>query len=178
MPYYVEPFTFVFTSSLIEVDNGVADVDCFALYDAIKLAQASEEGIIYARIGKGSGLDILGPGVQVGLTVELLGTWQLRFPAGNYVARVAGGNLVGGPAGDPIAYSAGVQTLLLQSANSTVVTTGSGLSTEQASQLSELHKLSGLDPAAPLAVTQTQRTAGNISQSISETSGTVTVTRQ
>ena len=122
MPYYVAPFTFNFSTSLVAVDTGVTDVDCSTLYDAIKLAQASEEGIIYDRIGKGSGLDTLGPGVQVGITVELLGSWQLSFTAGNYVARVAGGNLIGGPSGDPIAYSAGVQALLIQSANSTVVT--------------------------------------------------------
>lgn len=122
MPYYVEPFTFEFASATIVVDDGVTDVDCFVLYDACKLAQSSEEGIIYERIAKGSGLDSLGPGVQVGLTVELLGTWQLYFEPGNYVARVAGGNLIGGPSGDPIAYSPGVQALLIQSAASTVVT--------------------------------------------------------
>lgn len=127
MAYYIAPFTFDFSSNLIEIDAGVVDVDCSTLYDAIKLAQASEEGILYDRIGKGSGLDQLGPGVQVGITVELLGSWQLKFPAGNYVARIAGGNLIGGPSGDPIAYSAGVQALLIQSANSTVVSTsGSG----------------------------------------------------
>jgi hypothetical protein len=101
-------------------------VDCATLYTAIKAAQASVEGIIYDRIGRGSGLNILGPGVQVGLTVEVLGDWQLRFPAGNYVARIAGGNFIGGPGGDPIAYTAGVQTLLIQSAASTVVTEGGG----------------------------------------------------
>ena len=126
MPYYAAPFTFNFTTSLVAIDNGVTDVDCSALYDACKLAQASEEGIIYDRIAKGSGLDALGPGVQVGITVELLGSWQLSFTAGNYVARVAGGNLIGGPGDDPIAYSAGVQALLIQSANATVVTTGGG----------------------------------------------------
>jgi len=126
MPYYSAPFTFNFNTNSIAVDSGVTDVDCIALYTAIKLAQASEEGIIYDRIGKGSGLSVLGPDVQVGLTVELLGSWQLQFPAGNYIARVAGGNLIGGPGGDPIAYSAGVQTLLIQSAASTVVTTGEG----------------------------------------------------
>jgi hypothetical protein len=122
MPYYSAPFTFNFTTSLIDVDIGVTDVDCIDLYTAIKLAQASEEGIIYDRIGQGSGLNTLGAGVQVGLTVELLGSWQLQFPAGSYIARVAGGNLIGGPGDDPIAYSAGVQTLLIQSAASTVVT--------------------------------------------------------
>lgn len=131
MSYYVAPFTFQFGTTLIEVDSGVTDVDCSALYDAIKLAQASEEGIIYDRIGSGTGLNTLGPGVQTGLTVELLGNWQLKFPAGNYIARVAGGNLIGGPSDDPIAYSAGVQALLIQSANSTVVATGGSALTTQ-----------------------------------------------
>ena len=131
MPYYIAPFTFDFGTSRIDLDAGVDDVDCIVLYSAIKLAQASEPGIIYDRIGKGSGLSTLGPGVQVGLTVELLGAWQLRFSAGNYVARVAGGNLIGGPGGDPIAYSAGVQTLLIQSAASTVVTEGGSVPTAE-----------------------------------------------
>jgi hypothetical protein len=126
MPYYVQPFTFRFADSTILVDSGITDVDCYTLYDAIKLAQASEEGIIYERIGKGSGLNDLGPGVQVGITVELLGSWNIYFEPGNYVARVAGGNLVGGPSGDPVAYSPGVQALLIQSANATVVTAGGG----------------------------------------------------
>lgn len=129
MSYYVAPFTFDFGTSLINVDNGVTDVDCSALYDAIKLAQASEEGIIYDRIGKGSGLDSLGPGVQVGITIELLGSWQLYFQPGNYIARIAGGNLIGGPSGDPVAYSAGVQALLIQSANATVVTASGSIPT-------------------------------------------------
>lgn len=126
MAYYSAPFTFDFSTNLIEVDNGIIAVDCIALYVAIKLAQASEEGIIYDPIGRGSGLNSLGAGVQVGLTVELLGNWQLHFQDGAYIAKVSGGNLIGGPGGDPIAYSAGVQTLLIQSAASTVVSGGGG----------------------------------------------------
>jgi hypothetical protein len=129
MAYYAAPFTFDFVTSRIDVDVGVADVDCATLYAAMKAAQASEEGIIYDHIGRGSGLNNLGPGVQVGLTVEVLGAWQLRFPAGDYVARIAGGNFIGGPGGDPIAYTAGVQTLLIQSAASTVVTAGGSVPT-------------------------------------------------
>jgi hypothetical protein len=124
MPYYSAPFTFDFAGSFIDIDSGATDIDCEALYTACKLAQESTEGIIYERVAAGSGLNTLGPGVQVGLTVELLGSWQLRFPAGNYVARIAGGNLIGGPGGDPISYTAGVQALLIQSAASTVVTAG------------------------------------------------------
>ena len=143
MTYYVAPFTFNFQTFQINVDSGIADVDCLDLYNACKLAQASESGIIYNQIASGSGLASLGQGVQVGLTIELLGSWQLRFPAGDYIARVAGGNLVGGPNGDPIAYTAGVQTLLIQSAASTVVTTGgSALTPEESTQLMSLD----LDP--------------------------------
>ena len=129
MAYYLAPFTFRFETSVIEVDGGITDVDCGLLYAATRLAQASEEGILFSRVGQASGLNALGPGVQVGITVELLGAWQLRFTAGNYIARVAGGNLIGGPSGDPIAYTAGVQVLLIQSAASTVVTTGGAVAT-------------------------------------------------
>jgi hypothetical protein len=132
MPFSTGSYTFNFASSVIDVASGVSDVDCADLYLACKLAQASEEGVIYERIARGSGLVALGQGVQVGLTCELLGNWQLRFAAGNYIARVAGGNLVGGPGGDPIAYSAGVQTLLIQSAASTVVTADGGAGIQQA----------------------------------------------
>jgi hypothetical protein len=124
--FYSAPFTFSFTNKTICIDVGYVTIDCIYLYNAIKLAQASEEGIIYGRIAAGSGLNDLGGGVLVGITVELLGNWQLCFPAGNYIAKVAGGNLIGGIAGDPIAYSAGVQTLLIQSAASTVVTVSGG----------------------------------------------------
>jgi len=129
MSYYIPPFTFDFEAKVIALDIGITDVDCGDLYDAIKLAQAEQEGILYPAIASGSGLVDLGPGVAVGLTVELLGDWQLQFAAGNYIARVAGGNLVGGPSGDPIAYTAGVQTLLIQSAASTVVTSSGAVPT-------------------------------------------------
>jgi hypothetical protein len=132
MAYYIAPFTFDFVVSRILIDAGARQLDCGTLYTAIKTAQASEEGIIYGQIARGSGLNSLGPGVQVGLTVELLGSWQLRFPEGGpegYIASVAGGNLIGGPGGDSIAYTAGLQTLLIQSAASTVVTAGGSVPT-------------------------------------------------
>jgi hypothetical protein len=148
MSYYSAPFTFDYEASKIDIDDGVFDVDCANLYAACKHAQANVEGVIYGRIADGSGLKLLGPGVQTGITVEFLGSWQLRFPVGNYVSRVAGGNLVGGPDGDPIAYTAGVQTLLIQSAASTVVTSGnsSGLTADQALQLAEIRTSTGLIP--------------------------------
>lgn len=44
--------------------------------------------------------------------------------------------------------------------------------------LTELHKIHGLLAGSPLVVTGAQRSAGGITQSIAESSGTVTVTRQ
>ena len=190
MSVYIAPFTFDFAVSKIDVNSGVVDVDCSTLYQACKSAQATEEGIIYERLASGSGLVALGPGVQVGLTLELLGSWQLRFPSGNYVARVAGGNLVGGPGGDPIAYTAGVQALLIQSAASTVVTAGgsvptaaqnaAAVRTELAAELqrvTDVAAIHGLIGGSPLQVTATARTAGTIVQQIDESAGTVTVER-
>lgn len=151
MAFYIAPFTFDFSASKIDVDAGVTDVDCAAVYSAIKVAQASEEGIIYDQIGSGSGLNTLGPGVQVGLTVEILGAWQLRFPAGNYIARIAGGNLIGGPGGDPIAYTAGVQTLLIQSAASTVVTAGGSVPSAAQNAAAVLAAMNADPPAVNVA---------------------------
>jgi hypothetical protein len=124
--YRDAPFTFDFEASLIHVDESVTDVYVPALYQVCKLAQASQEGMLYDPIAKGSGLVALGGGVQVGLTVEILGDWQVKFTEGNRIVRFFGGNLVGGPGGDPIAYSAGVQVLLIQSAASTVVNVSGG----------------------------------------------------
>lgn len=141
MSYYVAPFTFDFATTLIQVDSGTVTVDVGALYDAIKEAQASAEGILYSRIAAGSGLADLGEGVFVGLTVELLGSWQLKFDPGAYNAKISGGNLVGGPAGDPVAYSAGVQVLLILSAASTVVELGAAIPTAEENAIATWQRL-------------------------------------
>lgn len=138
MSYSVPPFTFEFDTSRIRVDINSPDVSVIDLYRAIQVARSSEEGMLYDAIGIGSGLVDLGAGTKVGLTVALLGSWQVKFAEGAYIARVSEGNLVGGPGDDPIAYSAGVQVLLIQSAASTVVevndgggSTGGGLTAAQ-----------------------------------------------
>lgn len=129
-------YEFNFESRLINVLNPQTDVDVQDLYEACRQAEDSEVGIQYGKIVNASGKESLGSGVSIGLTIELL-EWQLHFWDGNYMAKIAGGNLVGGVGGDPVAYTAGVQVLLIQSAASTVVqiSAGSGLSTEEHDQL-------------------------------------------
>lgn len=117
--------TFNHAASIIDITSPQTTLACQDLIDAIREEEASERGIIFSQIATASGKEALGNNVYVGLTVNLLNVWQVRFWSGNYIAKIAGGNLVGGPGNDPVAYSAGVQVLLIQSAASTVVV-GSG----------------------------------------------------
>lgn len=54
---------------------------------------------------------------------------------------------------------------------------GGGLTPTQAAQLEALAKIHGLIVGSPLIVTNTSRVAGDVSQTISESGGTVTVSR-
>lgn len=129
--------TFDYALHLINITSPQDTLSCQQLLDAIRAEEATATGIRYEPIATASGKEDLGSGVSVGMTVNLIDPWQVKFWSGNYIAKVAGGNLVGGVAGDPIAYSAGVQVLLVQSAASTIVTTstGSGLSAEEHDKL-------------------------------------------
>lgn len=106
---------------LINITSPQNTLSCQDLLNAIRTEEASLTGIWFPQIATASGKEDLGSGVAVGITVNLIDPWQIKFWAGNYIAKVAGGNLVGGLGGDPIAYSSGVQVLLVQSAASTVV---------------------------------------------------------
>ena len=135
--------TFDFENELIRVNSPQTDVILQDLINDIRDMEASELGITYPQIANASGKEVLGTDITVGITVHLLNLWQLIFWVDNYIATVRGGNLVGGPGGDVIAYSPGVQVLLVLSAASTMVTnnTGSGLSTEEHDKLYKIEKL-------------------------------------
>lgn len=132
-------YTYDFTNKLIRITSaqGTAGILLNTLLSDIRSAESTPTGMSYAQIASASGGESLGGSVSVGITVNLLDSWQIIFETGAYIAKVSGGNLVGGKdigfGKEPIAYSTGVQVLLLQSAASTTVTTstGSGLSTAQ-----------------------------------------------
>jgi hypothetical protein len=131
----------------IEITSPQTEVLIQDLLNAAREFEASEAGIVLNCVISASGKESLGGGVSVGITAELCVEWQVHFWEGNYIAKVSGGNLVGGVDGDPIAYSAGVQTLLIQSAASTIVTTGgSALTTEEHDRLFVTAKKSDLYP--------------------------------
>lgn len=124
-------YVFDFQNTLIEITSPQTDVDIQELIDEIRTVEATTQGIAYPKIANAAGKESLGAGVEVGITVELQNGWQLHFWSGSYTATIAGGNLVGGPAGDPIAYTAGVQVVLVQSANATIVSTGGSALTQE-----------------------------------------------
>lgn len=114
--------TFDHSQNLINITSPQDTLTCQDLINAIRTEESSLTGIWYPQIAAASGKESLGAGVEVGITVELVSPWQVKFWAGNYIAKISGGNLVGGLSSDPVAYSAGVQVLLVQSAASTIVT--------------------------------------------------------
>lgn len=120
---------------LINITAPQDTLTCQDLIDAIRAEEASATGIFHPQIATASGKESLGEGVFVGMTVNLVSPWQVKWWTGNYIAKISGGNLVGGISADPIAYSAGVQVLLVQSAASTIVVTSDGLNTAQAALL-------------------------------------------
>ena len=122
-------YTFDFVNSLIDVVSPQTTVTCQDLYNAICQEQASSTGICFEPIGTASGKQTIATGTQVGITIQLLYNWQLNFYSGNYVAYVTGGNLVANNSAGAVAFTAGVQVVLVQSAASTLISDTSILST-------------------------------------------------
>ena len=139
---------FNFHTQIIFVTSPQTSVVIQDLLNAIRTEEFAHRGLAYAKIADASGKESLGGGVLTGITVNLYPDWQIKFWEGNYQAEIKGGNIVGGLGGNPIAYTPGVQVKLVQSAASTIVTSGgSALTTEEHDRL-----MTGLDVTIPAAV--------------------------
>jgi hypothetical protein len=114
-------------NQLINVTSPQSDVLVQDLIDFIRTEEPCCEGIAYGKVANATGKDSLGGAASTGITLTLLDNWQLKFWDGSYTATISGGNLIVGPGGDPVAYTAGVQVVIIQSAASTLVVTGSGV---------------------------------------------------
>lgn len=170
---------FDFDAQIIDVTNPQTSVIIQDLIDAIRTQEAHlAPGMGYPKIADATGKESLGGGILTGITVNLYPNWQIRFWAGNYQAEIKGGNIVGGLGGNPIAYTAGVQVKLVQSAASTIVNTGgSALTTEEHDRL-----MTGLDMTVPTAVWNevmaahtTPGTAGKMLQIIRSKAGLASI---
>jgi hypothetical protein len=120
-----QPLLFDFYYSIITVPAPDTVLEMQFLIDQIRI---NEEKLIpgmgYPQIAEAAGKFDLGGGIYTGITVKLLGNWRVKFEdrAGpDYeLMTVTGGNLVGGPLGNPIAPAAFVQVVQQSSAAGTI----------------------------------------------------------
>lgn len=124
-----------FQAFRIRVSPDQTALDVGALYAAVKDAQDSEEGVMYAPIAAGAGRFELGGGRTSGLVVRLNAPWQVEF-LGTGQRTVDGGTLVGGALGQPVATTPGTQVVLNRPADAFGVAT-SGSVGPTASEIAE-----------------------------------------
>lgn len=114
-----------FVAARLRVSSGQTALDVGALYDAIQVAQASEQGLMYAPIAAGAGRFDLGGGRTSGLIVRLNAPWQVEFEGAGQ-RTVDNGTLIGGAGGQPVATTPGTQVVLNRPADAFgVATSGS-----------------------------------------------------
>jgi hypothetical protein len=116
-------YTVDFVNLKIRATGARANFTLQELADIICLEQATVDGIRLAEFANITGLVTLSPGVDNGITVDLLG-WQVSWAAGSVPqASITDGNLVGGLAGDPVEdVVGGPQVTINLSAAATAVT--------------------------------------------------------
>ncbi len=118
-------FTFDRVNKIIQVDSPDIEIEIQDLVNAIRAWEYLLTSMDMPSLAATSGKTTLATGVVVGITLELLDNWQLKFEdrAGPLWVQcvVKDGNLVGGLAGNPIATSTFVQVKMIQSASATIV---------------------------------------------------------
>jgi len=123
--YSVSGWHYDFTAKVITVTSASSSVTCQNVVDLTRDAEESDIGMSFAKIINAAGKDSLGGAVQVGITVDLLDDWQLKFEDRSGTAFeqvfVTDGNLVGGLSGQPIKVSDFTQVNVLRSAAATLV---------------------------------------------------------
>jgi hypothetical protein len=150
--------TFDRVNKIITVEAPAVEVTVQELVDAIRSWEYLLTSMDMPSLAATSGKTTLASGVTVGITLELLDNWQLKFKddAGPSWIQcvVKDGNLVGGVAGNPIATSTFVQVKMIQSASATIVTSGgSALTAEEHDKL-----MLTSEPGNAMALTSSERT--------------------
>jgi hypothetical protein len=103
-------------------------------------------------------------GVTYARALSIVNGYTITFENGTYQVKLIGGT------NNNILDALNPNNVSVIPANSAGLT--------QSLEILELFRLSGLDSTRPLVVTSTSRAAGDISQTIDDNAGTVTVTRQ
>ena len=120
-----QPLQYDFVNQIIIVPIQDTSLDLQYLINQTRDAEDNAEpGMAYGQIIAAFGKQDLGGGVQVGITVVLLESWQVKFadrPGTDTVSvRISGGNLVGDAGHNPIAPSEYTQVTLANSSSATI----------------------------------------------------------
>ena len=152
----------------------IRDFDLLQFRLDLHLIQESEQGIAHDTIFSHNTTVDIG-GVTLARVIEIINGYSVQFEDGSYAVNLAGAN-------SNVADISVVNAVSIRSANSAglvQVTSGSGLSPDQAIQLIELWKLAGLDINNAMTVTPTNRTVDTIDLDITYPAAeTVQVERQ
>lgn len=142
------------------------DVDWFRLQ--LRNLEDDEEGMALPKTHIHN-TEVSFGGLAFARQVIIIPPWLVEFEDGQYQVSCSGAN-----------HNIADRRIFNQvsiNPNNSAGLVDAGLTTEQATMLSELHLFTGLLSGSPLTVSQTQRQAGGITQTINESGGTVTVTR-
>lgn len=148
------------------------DVDAFRL--ALKDIEDSEEGVSFPDTHRHN-TEVTLSGVTYARTFEIVNGYTVTFQdtGSPYTVKCVGAN-------HNLADVKNVNQVSLIIGNSAgliSVSSGSGLSVDQADMLAALAKIHGLVIGSPLTVSATARAAGGVEQTIAEAAGVVTVER-
>lgn len=159
-------------ADLTNLGGGVYELDVDAFRLELKDLEDSEAGMAFPTTHNHN-TEVTLSGVTYARVVEVLSPYTVEFEDGSYTVACVGAN----HNLSDVKVVNSVSLIIGNSAGLIVVTSGSGLSVEQATQLEELWRIHGLEAGTDLVVDSTSRTAGAIAQTIGESSGVVTVTR-
>jgi len=168
------------------------DLDAFRL--ALKALEAGAEGMAELDTHSHNTL-VTVAGLTLARVVEIINGYTVTFEDGQYGVNAVGANsnladvLVRNQVSVNTANSAGLIVTAggvtpltqqeIRDAMKLAPTAGAAAAGSVDLVLTEIYDLLGLDPTKPLTVSATERAAGgDITQTISEAAGTVTVTRQ
>jgi len=161
-------------TDLVPLGGNRYQLDIETFRQTLKGIEDDEEGMPFSDTHRRNAPVTLA-GVTFAQTFEILPPYTVEFEDGVYQIEIVGGNnnLL------DVKVLNSVSLVIGNSAGLITVTSGSGLSIDQASQLIDVWKRLGLDPANPMTTTDTEITAGDIDIQMTEpVAGTVVSTRQ
>jgi hypothetical protein len=185
------PITFDTAAKRIILDS--ASVTATEIYSRWVDWAATSDNLKYGMVIRQVGSDDLGGGLSIPPYYFLQGAWRVRPMESSHTLIITGNLFVEG-GGVPVVNTLGSYNVAMQY---TVPVQAQGISTSgstaptadqvadavraelavELARLLDLAKINGLVAGTSAVVTATSRTAGDVSQTISEAAGTVTVSR-